>query len=61
MLFWEPFLTDTYLAEGDSFHDFLVYVCSALLLKWSDEVRDIPHVRIFQVGSGRVPAAKLFF
>lgn len=36
-----PRLWDTYLAEGDGFHDFLVYVCSALLLKWSDKLKKL--------------------
>lgn len=36
-----PCSRDTYLAEGDSFHDFLVYACAALLLQWSDELRGL--------------------
>eukprot|EP00898_Chlorokybus_atmophyticus_P008031 jgi/Chlat1/8229/Chrsp77S00619 len=32
-------LWDTYLAEGDKFADFLVYLCAALLLRWADQLR----------------------
>jgi len=32
-------LWDTYLAEGDGFADFLVYVCASLLLTWSEQLQ----------------------
>lgn len=34
-------MQDTYLAEGDSKANFLVYICAALLLKWSDELKQL--------------------
>jgi hypothetical protein len=37
---WSPcFGQDTYFAEGDGMHDFLVYSCASLLLNWSDELK----------------------
>ncbi|KAJ7548303.1 hypothetical protein O6H91_07G006400 [Diphasiastrum complanatum] len=32
-------LWDTYLAEGDSFPEYLVYVCASFLLTWSDQLQ----------------------
>lgn len=34
-------LWDTYLAEGGRFSDFLVYVCVAFLLNWSDQLKQM--------------------
>jgi len=34
-----PRLWDTYLAEGDSLREFLLYTCAALLLNWSEKLR----------------------
>ena len=34
-------IQDTYLAEGDSKANFLVYICAALLLNWSDELKQL--------------------
>lgn len=32
-------LWDTYLAEGDAFAEFLVYLCASFLLTWSDQLQ----------------------
>jgi hypothetical protein len=34
-------LWDTYLAEGDGFADFLVYVCASFLLTWSEDLQKL--------------------
>eukprot|EP00252_Welwitschia_mirabilis_P024802 TRINITY_DN7499_c0_g1_i1.p1 TRINITY_DN7499_c0_g1~~TRINITY_DN7499_c0_g1_i1.p1 ORF type:complete len:446 (+),score=105.75 TRINITY_DN7499_c0_g1_i1:266-1603(+) len=34
-------LWDTYLAEGERFADFLVYVCASLFLTWSDQLQKL--------------------
>ena len=54
---------DTYMAEGDAFPGFHVYVCCAVLLHWSEELRrrDFTEMMMFVQwkGSPRPPARSL--